>query len=103
MNLWQLPGFTTGSGCVAPALSNRIFERCVAKDWDAAVETRSAFLALEDLRDELGPARVLHSAVELASIAQTGPVPPFISALSDDQQTRVASVARVLLDINAAC
>ena len=103
MKLWQLPGFTTGSGCVAPALSHRIFEQCVVKDWVAAGETRSAFLALEDLRDELGPARVLHSAVELASIAQTGPVPPFISALSDAQQDRVASVARVLLDINAAC
>ncbi len=76
MQLWQLPGFTTGSGCIAPALSNRIFAQCVAQDWVTAGETRAAFLPLEDLRDELGPARVLHSAVDLTSIAQVRPGSP---------------------------
>jgi len=102
MQLWQLPGFTTGSGCIAPALSNRIFAQCVAQDWITAGETRAAFLPLEDIRDELGPARVLHSAVDLTSIAQVGPVPPFVSGLTDAEQNRVASVARDLLELNSA-
>ena len=29
---WGLPGFTTGSGCVAPALSQRVFDACARGD-----------------------------------------------------------------------
>jgi dihydrodipicolinate synthase/N-acetylneuraminate lyase len=102
MQHWRLPGFTTGSGCIAPALSNRIFRQCVAEEWNAAEVTRSSFLPFEDLRDELGPARVLHSAVELTSIARSGRIPPFVSELTNGEQNRVASVARALLELNAA-
>ena len=38
-------------------------------------------MPLEDLRDAWGPARVLHHATELAGIAPTGPIPPFVSPL----------------------
>ena len=39
------------------------------------------FMPLEDLRDAWGPARVLHHATELAGIAPTGPIPPYVSPL----------------------
>ena len=82
---WKLPGFTTGSGCVAPRLSRRLFEACVRQDFDQAETLRSEFIPLEDLRDAWGPAKVLHSAIELAGIAESGNVPPFVSDLSAAQ------------------
>jgi dihydrodipicolinate synthase/N-acetylneuraminate lyase len=91
-----LPGFTSGSVCVAPAKSNSLFEACQRGDFEAAQRIRQEFIALEDLRDQLGPARVLHAAVELAGIATTGPIPPFVSAIGDTQTARLAKVAQAL-------
>src|SRR5688572_25830224 len=34
MRHWSLPGFTTGSGCLAPALSNQLFDACRQKEYD---------------------------------------------------------------------
>lgn len=93
----SLPGFTTGSGCLAPGLSQALFEACAAGDWAAAEERRRVFLALEDQRDAWGPARVLHAALELAEVALTGPIPPFVSALSADQRGLLEPTARALL------
>jgi len=81
MRDWGLPGFTTGSGCVAPQLSQALFEACRAGDYARADVLRASFLPLEDVRDRWGPARVLHAALEVAGIAETGPIPPYVSAL----------------------
>jgi dihydrodipicolinate synthase/N-acetylneuraminate lyase len=93
---WGLPGFTTGSGCVAPALSQAVFDSCVRGEFDAARQLRQNFIPLEDLRDSWGPARVLHAAVDLAGITPTGPIPPFVSALTASQQDELAPVAVAL-------
>jgi dihydrodipicolinate synthase/N-acetylneuraminate lyase len=97
---WQLTGFTTGSGCVAPVLSQAIFEACGRGDFETARALRSVFLPLEDRRDEWGPARVLHAAVALSGIAGTGPIPPFVSALSGEQQRALAPIAQALYEAN---
>jgi dihydrodipicolinate synthase/N-acetylneuraminate lyase len=94
---WGLPGFTTGSGCLAPTLSAAVFSACKAADYPEANRIRSRFLELEDLRDAWGPARVLHHALELAGVARTGPIPPFVSELSPEQNTRLAPVVQALL------
>jgi dihydrodipicolinate synthase/N-acetylneuraminate lyase len=96
MRDWSLPGFTTGSGCVAPAASLGVFEACTKADYDTAARIRERFLPLEDLRDGWGPARVLHAATELAGIATTGPIPPFISPLTESQKDELKPVARDL-------
>jgi dihydrodipicolinate synthase/N-acetylneuraminate lyase len=95
---WGLPGFTTGSGCIAPALTQRLFELCADRRWDEAEAVRQLFLPLEDLRDELGPARVLHAATDAANICRTGPIRPYISELPSDQRDRLAPIARALRD-----
>jgi hypothetical protein len=59
-------------------------------------------MPLEDLRDQWGPARVLHAAVDLAGIARTGPIPPFVSALDASQCATLAPVATTLLQANAS-
>jgi len=94
---WQLPGFTTGSGCVAPALSQALFAACERGDRAAAEALRAHFVPLEDLRDAWGPAPVLHAAVEAAGIAQTGPLPPFVTNLPADRFETVKPVAQALM------
>jgi len=96
MREFELPGFTTGSGCVAPRLCTALFDACVEKDWPHAEAIRAAFMPLEDLRDAWGPARVLHHATEQAGIATTGPIPPYVSPLDDTRLQQLAPVARTL-------
>ncbi|NDD64006.1 MAG: dihydrodipicolinate synthase family protein [Acidobacteria bacterium] len=92
MRDWGLPGFTTGSGCILPEMSRLIHEACAAGDYATASTLREKFLPLEDLRDAWGPARVLHHATELAGIAATGPIPPFVSGLNEEQLRELAKV-----------
>jgi dihydrodipicolinate synthase/N-acetylneuraminate lyase len=93
---WKLTGFTTGSGCIAPRLSQDLFEALQRGDYDQAESIRAKFIALEDLRDEWGPARVLHHATEAAGIAKAGPIAPYVSELSENQIEQLTSVAREL-------
>ncbi|MBI1762994.1 MAG: dihydrodipicolinate synthase family protein [Acidobacteria bacterium] len=95
-----LPGFTTGSGCVAPRLTQKLFEACAHNDWETAESIRAQFIAHEDLRDAWGPAKVLHSSMALTGIAASGPVPPFISPLSAAQDKELVPVARALHKAN---
>jgi len=78
-----LRAFTSGSTCVAPALSNRIREALHANDDATALATRELFLPLEDARDATSPIRILHAAVDLAGIAPTGPIGEFLSVIDD--------------------
>jgi len=93
---FKLAGFTTGSGVLAPKLCRALLEACAAKDYDKAETIRAKFIPLEDLRDELGPPRVLHHAVALAGIAETGSIPPFVSELPAAQLDRLRPVAKEL-------
>ena len=96
MRDFELLGFTTGSGCIAPALCSALFAACRARDWTGAEAIREAFMPLEDQRDAWGPARVLHHATELAGIAPSGPIPPYVSPLDRGQLEQLAPVARAL-------
>ena len=98
---FRLGGLTTGSGCVAPRRCAALYDACRHDEWKRAESIRAQFMPLEDLRDGWGPARVLHHAVELAGIAPTGPIPPYVSALSAAQLDRLAPVARALRDADA--
>ena len=100
MSKFGLPGFTTGSGCLAPKLSNEIRRLCTERDYAAAESIRALFLAHEDLRDALGPARVLHAASDLAGLCRTGPIAPFITPLSEPQCAQLAPVAKALVQAN---
>src|SRR3989442_12380015 len=46
---WNLPGFTTGSGCIGPRLSRMLFAACAQQDFDQAETLRDEFIPLEDL------------------------------------------------------
>jgi len=96
MRDFSLPGFTTGSGCIASRACSLMFDACTRQDWARAEELRAQFMPLEDLRDAWGPARVLHHATELAGIATTGPIAPYVSMLSEGRLKELAAVAAAL-------
>ena len=58
-------------------------------DLEMAESIRTYFKPLEDLRDSIHPIRVLHYAVAAAGIAQTGPIQPMLSDVSEEVQARV--------------
>ena len=98
---FALPGLTTGSGCIASRTTSALFDACTRRDWAGAEQLRSLFMPLEDLRDAWGPARVLHHATELAGIAPTGPIPPYVSALAAKHLQELAPIARALREHDA--
>ncbi len=79
-----LKGFTTGSGLVGPHLSMALLRAVQAGDLATAAELREHFLPLEKMRGAHGPIPVLHEAVRLAGIADTGPISPFFSNCTGD-------------------
>ena len=93
---FELGGLTTGSGCVAPRLCSELFAAGGRRDWTRAEACRAPFMPLEDLRDAWGPARVLHHASELAGIAPSGPIPPYVSPLDAAELDQLAPVAQAL-------
>lgn len=80
-----LRAFTSGSVCVAPALSTAILRALTSGDGAEAARLRDAFMPLEDLRDAHSPMRVLHEAVRLAGIAETGPMLPFFHSIEEPE------------------
>jgi dihydrodipicolinate synthase/N-acetylneuraminate lyase len=92
-----LGGFTTGCGCVAPALSQTMLGAIRRRDWDEAESIRKVFEPLEDLRNGINPIRVLHEAVAAAGIAPTGPLLPLLSAVEEEHCPAIAVAAKALL------
>jgi len=93
---FRLAGMTTGSGCIGPRTCRAFYDACRRGDWTAAGALRAHFMPLEDLRDALGPARVLHQATACAGIAATGPIPPYVSPLDEADLARLTPIARAL-------
>jgi dihydrodipicolinate synthase/N-acetylneuraminate lyase len=94
-----LGGFTTGCGCVAPALSQAMLAAIRRHDWPEAERIRGIFEPLEDLRNAISPIRVLHEAVAGAGIAMTGPLLPLLDPVEDAHRPAIATAAKALLAI----
>jgi len=92
-----LAGFTAGCVCVAPALSTAMLRAIQRKDFVTAERIRQQFAPLELLRDQINPVRVLHAAVRLAGIADTGPITPFWSPVTSVEEQAIELAAKELL------
>lgn len=95
-----LRSFTSGSVCVAPRASMAILQALQRNEEGEAERLRAAFLPLEDLRDQLGPARVLHDAVTLSAIADMGRMQPMLSNLTESEAALVRPRAAALRAID---
>lgn len=94
-----ITGFTSGCVCVNPARSMRMLRAIQAGDYSLAESIRGEFAGLEDLRNSINPIRVLHRAVELAGIAQTGPMLPMLGELSSEHSSAITLAAKTLLGL----
>jgi dihydrodipicolinate synthase/N-acetylneuraminate lyase len=92
-----LASFTTGSGCIAPAACNALFQLLKAGDVAAAQPVYDRFMPLETLRDSISLIRVLHDAVSLSGLADMGAHLPLLSASPVERHAEIESAARELL------
>ena len=100
MTKFRCSGYTSGCVCVNPALSQKMLAAILAKDYDQAEDIRRQFLPLEDLRNEINPIRVLHEAVQLSGIAETGPHLPLLSGVVSSAESGIESAAKELLSLS---
>lgn len=102
MRDFALGGYTSGCVCVAPKLSAQMLNHITAGSWEAAESIRRTFRPLEDLRNSINPIRVLHEAVRLAGIAETGPLLPLLTNVKESDFGPIRDAARKLLDAENA-
>ncbi|HCN28395.1 MAG TPA: dihydrodipicolinate synthase family protein [Verrucomicrobiales bacterium] len=95
-----ITGFTAGCVCVAPRPSMALLQAIQAGDFEKAETLRQIFRPLEDLRNAHSPILVLHHAVALAGVADTGPVLPLLTGLPDALLPGIEQAARELLARN---
>ena len=95
-----MPGFTAGVVNVAPRLSAEMLKAIRAGDWSRAEKIQKICKPLEDHRNAINPVRVLHEAVRLVGIANTGPLLPLMSNLDEAEHSRVREAALALLRAN---
>ena len=92
--------FTSGCVCVAPRRSQEMLRALQAGDFAAAEKIRERFNSLESLRNAHGPIPVLHQAVALAGIADTGPIFPLLAKLDGHLDAPIQAAATGLLAWN---
>jgi dihydrodipicolinate synthase/N-acetylneuraminate lyase len=97
LDAFRLAGFTAGSVCIAPRLSMRVLALLKARDRAAVEQALRPIRRLEALRERLSPIRVLHAAVRLAGIAETGPILPLLSELEAEHHAAVRAALAPLL------
>jgi dihydrodipicolinate synthase/N-acetylneuraminate lyase len=92
--------FTSGCVCVAPRRSQEMLHALQHGDFAKAEALREQFTSLESLRNALGPIPVLHQAVALAGIANTGPALPLLAKLDGKFDESIQTAAKGLLAWN---
>lgn len=95
---FDIAGFTSGCVCVNPAKSMNMLRAIQSSQFEVAEQLRQQFSSLEELRNSINPIRVLHRAIELANIADTGPMFPMLGEIAPEQTARIAEAANTLLN-----
>ena len=97
MRDFDLASFTSGCVCIAPRLSMDMLRAVQSGDTRKAEQIQAQFRPLEDLRNQNHPISVLHRAVSLAGIAETGPVLPLLSEIADPHMPAVRQAVAGLM------
>ncbi|MFO0914544.1 MAG: dihydrodipicolinate synthase family protein [Pirellulales bacterium] len=97
MRQFGLAGFTSGCVCVAPRLSQSMLVALQHGEDQRAEQIRQQFEALEAVRNDVNPIRVLHRAVEVAGVAETGQLSPLLSDVDPATVERIRNACGPLL------
>ncbi|HEY4328408.1 MAG TPA: dihydrodipicolinate synthase family protein [Phycisphaerae bacterium] len=100
MRDFKVGGFTAGVVCVAPHISHALLQAINGYNWNEAERLRQLCVPLENLRNAGNPIRVLHEAVRLAGIANTGPLLPLLSNIPESEHAAVQAAAQAILEID---
>jgi 4-hydroxy-tetrahydrodipicolinate synthase len=92
-----LRGYTSGSGLIAPHLSMSVLNAIKRGDNPTAAALCERFRSLEDLRALYSPIPVVHDAVRLAGIADTGPIGSFFDSIVDPVAVEQITAAALAL------
>ena len=92
--------FTSGCVCIAPRRSQEMLRALQQGDFAKAESIRERFNSLESLRNAHGPIPVLHQAVALAGIAETGSALPLLAKVDGQFDSSIQSAAGALLAWN---
>lgn len=103
MRDFGLASFTTGCGCVAPRLCQRLLSAIRDDHTELVASILRKFAPLEDLRNRYGVITVLHEAFRLAGIADTGPILPLLAPVEPAYHEAIRVAAEDLLQADAAC
>ena len=95
-----ITGYTSGCVCVAPKPTTAMLHAIQAGDYAKAEAIREIYAPLEDLRNAHGPIPVLHHAVALSGVADTGAFLPLLAPLADDLLPGIETAAKDLLEKN---
>jgi dihydrodipicolinate synthase/N-acetylneuraminate lyase len=91
--------FVSSCVCVAPRLARKMHRAIQDQDYEIADNVRELFAPLDRLMLRYHPVRVVHEAVHLARIADSGALLPFLSNLEREQQRGVLqSVQQLMVD-----
>jgi dihydrodipicolinate synthase/N-acetylneuraminate lyase len=99
LDAYHLAGFTAGCVCIAPRLSMRILAALKARDIAGAEGMLDPIRPLEGLREKLSPIRVIHEAVRLAGVADTGPIYPMLTNVDAQHHAAIEAAAKRLLQV----
>lgn len=97
-----LAGFTAGCVCLAPSMSTALMAALQRGDRAEAERLLEPMLPLERLRGEINEIRVLHDAVTLSGLADTGPILLPMSPVEAGRREEVAEAGRDLLSAEKA-
>jgi dihydrodipicolinate synthase/N-acetylneuraminate lyase len=98
-----IQGYTSGSGLLAPHLSMALLAAVKRGDRPAIEALSCHFLAFEAARAAYSAIPVVHAALRLVGIADTGPMGPFFDSNFDEAATaEITRVAGELLHANNA-
>lgn len=98
---FSLAGFTAGAVCIAPRRAMAILRALKRGDRAEAEALVAPIYPLEDLRGAHGPVPVIHEAVALAGIADTGPLRPHLAPLPEALRSRIGAAAAHLREADA--
>ncbi len=101
LDAYRLQGFTSGSVCIAPRRSMRVLAALKARRIDEADRLLEPIRPLEALREKISPIRVIHEAVRLAGVADTGPILPMLSNVEPELHGAIGKAALALLEAEA--
>jgi len=96
---YDLAGYTAGCVCIAPTLSTALLAALQDKREGEAKRLLEPFAELENLRNEISEIRVLHEAIALSGLADTGPIQLPAHGLTDEQRASVADAASKLIKV----